>query len=499
MNSAQATPQVARLRAEGRLFQPAPVPDPPERVAGLAAEVTYLRSRDFKITAGTGDWAGWWKVDGTFRSADWVRDKVASLKARSIRNAPEPVKLTGEAPIAVVPTLPRPAPAAAAAEPPPGGRAPGPERTWRNVDYRGLGAAGVLDVLEALRPHFQTVTALGRAVGEPKNLGLMLAGRRSVSAAVVEALFGPSGSELLPQWLELIAGAGGDQQESGGPVTVPEPVQDLASQVPSEPASPAGQAPAAETAEAAGPPAAGLETETAAGDGAAVDLQQIPAGPDVAPIADVTEEPQGDAGKAVDDAQAPRTGGSASAEACPTMSPVPGGDITLSETAGPGTGEGEAAENSTFANSPAAEEAGEGPEPPASDLSQHPMAQPAVVTPSRLPWILPAIESAPGQPLPEGRQDFLLVADAGGHDAPGLPSWAGIPDDQLLTILRGKAAGIAAELEANDAQRRALHAQIQSLYADALELEQRRDALWRAIEIFEGEPAGQAGQQETVA
>ena len=110
------------------------------------------------------------------------------------------------------------------------------------------------ECLQALLPHFPNAWAMGGVLGDQKNFSLMLAGRRPISARIVEALYGPDGSTLLPRWLELIA---------GGPVSVPAPVSEQAVQPPFAPdplsdAAPAAEAPAggAVTAAAAEAPSA---------------------------------------------------------------------------------------------------------------------------------------------------------------------------------------------------------------------------------------------------
>jgi len=267
--SSQATAILSKIRAEGRSpLEPAPQPERPEQAAGMADEITFLRSRGFMVTAGVGAFQGFWKVDGQHRTTEWVRDKVASVKARQIRNAPAPVQLTGDAPIAIVSAVPPrmapppaapaakpvPAPAAEAVPAPVAEAAPAGGRRGRSVDYRGLGEDGVRECLQALLPHFPNAWAMGRVLGDQKNFSLMLAGRRPISARIVEALYGPDGSTLLPRWLELIA---------GGPVSVPAPVSEQAVQPPFAPdplsdAAPAAEAPAggAVTAAAAEAPSA---------------------------------------------------------------------------------------------------------------------------------------------------------------------------------------------------------------------------------------------------
>lgn len=102
-------------------------------------------------------------------------------------------------------------------------------------------------------------------------------------------------------------------------------------QLPSTLQPSAEKAPAVETAEAAGPNAAGLEPESAAGDGAADSPEiEIPAGPDVAAAEDVTEEPDGDAVTAGGEAKAPEP---EDRRPPATTAPVPGGAVTHSDAA----------------------------------------------------------------------------------------------------------------------------------------------------------------------
>jgi hypothetical protein len=279
----QVTARLAKIRAEGRSpLEPAPLPERPEQAAGMADEITFLRSRGFLVTAGVGAFQGFWKVDGQHRTTEWVRDKVASVKARQIRNAPAPVQLTGDAPIEIVSAVaPRmapppaanpvpapvaeavPAPAAPAANPaavaeavpaPVVEAAPAGGRRGRSVDYRGLGEDGVRECLQALLPHFPSAWAMGGVLGDQKNFSLMLAGRRPISARIVEALYGPDGSTLLPRWLELIA---------GGPVSVPAPVSEQAVQPPFAPDPLSDAAPAAEAPAGGAVPAAAAEAPSA--------------------------------------------------------------------------------------------------------------------------------------------------------------------------------------------------------------------------------------------
>jgi len=287
--ASQVTARLAKIRAEGRSpLEPAPLPERPEQAAGMADEITFLRSRGFLVTAGVGAFQGFWKVDGQHRTTEWVRDKVASVKARQIRNAPAPVQLTGDAPIAIVSavaprmapppvaeavpapvaeTVPAPvakpvhAPAAPAANPAPVAEAaPAGGRRGRAVDYRGLGEDGVRECLQALLPHFPSAWSMGRVLGDQKNFSLMLAGRRPISARIVEALYGPDGSTLLPRWLELIAGG---PVSVPAPVPVPAPVSEQAVQPLFAPDPLSDAAPAAEAPVGGAVPAAAAEAPSA--------------------------------------------------------------------------------------------------------------------------------------------------------------------------------------------------------------------------------------------
>ncbi len=382
------------IAAGGNPFQAAPVPDPPERVAGLADEITFLRSRGFTVTSAGKSLPGFWKVDQQIRSTGWVRDKVAALKARSIRNAPEPVALTGDAPLAIVSAVaPMPEPKAVA-EPEAVKRGPGKPP----VDYRGLGEAAILEVLRGLRPHFASDARLAAALGEWSNLlPAVFRGDRRVTAKIVAALYGPEGATLLPRWADLL----NSQVPSESPPTSCPPVED---------AAPAAQ-------------------EVAAGDGAAASEE-------------ITE-----------------TGNGASDLAAETLAEE------ITKTAAPGVAEA-GSDTPSFARATAAAEgAGEAPGAPASDLSD--LAELRIEG-------SPDVDEIDLLPPPVRRLVGRVVS---------MPA----TDSELLVVLRGKASAIEAQLAAADARREALFAELAQLQAESLELQQRQDALQRAIEIFAGE------------
>ena len=305
------------------------------------------------------------------------------------------MKLSGEAPIALVSSVrpapaPEPEPAAAAA--PEAGDAPKGVFGRPPVDYRGLGRAGVVEALQALRPHFASAGALGRALGEqPTIIGAMLTDKRAPSARVVEALYGPTGAELLPRWLDLLAGR-------TPPPADEEPEPDL--QPPSTlHRPPAADAPVAETA-----PAEGCLLYTSP-----------------SPAAEPGAARPGDQGAGEDQG-------------------APAFDLrNLRELRIEGGVEFDAA---------------------------------AYVTAGRLTGPFPAVQAR-------------LAVD----EVPGLPSWAGIPDDQLLTILRGKAAGLEAELAALDAEEAELRRRLAALSGRGEAIDTKLVLLRQAIAAFEEEGA----------
>jgi hypothetical protein len=161
---------------------------------------TFLRTRGFAVfraPAAPGEEPRW-----CVGSKRLTRDELMAMAARKrgegARNLPRPVTITGEAPMAIVSTVRERA-------------APEPAED----KYRGIGADVVLEWLQALRPHFASTAEFALALRVPAtSLSLALNGRQSPTAAMVAALFGPRGSEILPRWMELIA---------GGPVELPPP------------------------------------------------------------------------------------------------------------------------------------------------------------------------------------------------------------------------------------------------------------------------------------
>ncbi len=184
-----------------RSAEAAPPHPMPDEVAGISAEVQFLRSRGFVVFAAGKDLPGFWKVDGALRSAAWIREKADAVRRRPLSLAPPPVVVAKVAAPVSEPEATVPAPEAG--EPTP------PDR------FRGLGAEGVREALVALREPAGGGTALAKLLGVPVgSIHAVLCGKVRPTAEMIQLLYGPEGAELLPRWIELLA---------GGPIEIPQP------------------------------------------------------------------------------------------------------------------------------------------------------------------------------------------------------------------------------------------------------------------------------------
>jgi transcriptional regulator with XRE-family HTH domain len=190
-----------------------PAPPPPDVVAGIGEEVRFLRSRGFVIYSS--DVAGFWKVDGNLRSAAWIQEKAASVRARPGVNAPAPVVPTGEAPVAMVSTVKgwggsRESIRGAAN---PNAR---PER------FRGMDPDAVTETIVALAEVMGVRRFADAVAVQPSTISQIKTGRMKPTTGIIAALYGETGTTLLPQWVAVLdPEEGGEAAEE--PTRVPDP------------------------------------------------------------------------------------------------------------------------------------------------------------------------------------------------------------------------------------------------------------------------------------
>lgn len=163
---------------------------------------TLLRRRGVAVFAAAvleGGKPDRWRVGSRVLTRDEVLAMAARQRDPAVKNAPAPIKIRGDAPMAIASSV-KPE----SNEPP-----PAEER------FRGVGADVVLDWLKALRARFVLASDFADALGVPKgSLHPVLGGHQRPTAGMVAALFGATGCEIQPKWMELLA---------GGPVDVPRP------------------------------------------------------------------------------------------------------------------------------------------------------------------------------------------------------------------------------------------------------------------------------------